>query len=221
MEKIKTSRNQKLKLAIYLALSVAFLSALTMPLSNKQSVNPNGTFIVEAGKKLNNELTGKDQQAEESKAAFNEAYTVFMSPRCMNCHPAGDVPLQGDDSHLHAQGVKRGQDGNGLYAMKCKNCHQDTDIAGDHMPPGHPNWRLPPATRRMVFEGKSAKELATTFKDMKSTGFKTMGEFIKHVEDDSLVKHSFTYGSRPPLSHEEFVAKIKEWIAKGAAIPDN
>ena len=36
-----------------------------------------------------------------------------MHPRCMNCHPSGDVPLQGDDSHLHVQNVKRGDDGQG------------------------------------------------------------------------------------------------------------
>jgi len=23
--------------------------------------------------------------------------------RCQNCHPAGDTPLQGDDSHVHLQ----------------------------------------------------------------------------------------------------------------------
>ncbi|RYG03681.1 MAG: hypothetical protein EOO02_07880, partial [Chitinophagaceae bacterium] len=37
----------------------------------------------------------------QSITAFGEVYKVLVSPRCMNCHPAGDVPLQGDDSHLH------------------------------------------------------------------------------------------------------------------------
>ena len=37
----------------------------------------------------------------------------------MNCHPSGDIPLQGDDSHLHTMLPKRGKDGKGLYAMKC------------------------------------------------------------------------------------------------------
>jgi hypothetical protein len=32
-----------------------------------------------------------------------------MSPRCMNCHPAGDVPLQGDDSHIHTMLPQRGK----------------------------------------------------------------------------------------------------------------
>lgn len=144
-----------------------------------------------------------------------------MHPRCMNCHPAGDVPLQGDDSHLHAQGVKRGLDGKGLYALKCKNCHQDTDLTGDNLPPGHPSWHLPPASRKMVFEGKTPRQLAMQFKDPKQTGFTSMSKFIHHVEDDGLVRHSFTYGVKPPLTHEEFVAKVKEWIEKGAVLPDN
>ena len=143
-----------------------------------------------------------------------------MHPRCMNCHPAGDVPLQGDDSHLHTQGVKRGKDGRGLYAMKCKNCHQDANLIGDNLPPGHPNWHLPPADRKMVFEGKSPRQLAMGFKDPKFTGFNTMDKFLHHIEHDSLVKNSFTYGVKPPLSHADFASKVREWIEKGAALPD-
>ena len=162
----------------------------------------------------------KKRLEAESKAAFIEAYKVFIHPRCMNCHPAGDVPLQGDDSRLHPQGVKRGKDGKGLYALKCKNCHQDEHIAGEHMPPGSVSWHLPPANLKMVFEGKSPKQLAMHFKDPKFTGFKTLDKMIEHVEKEPLVLNSWTYGTPPPRSHEEFVAKVKEWIEKGAAIPD-
>ena len=164
------------------------------------------------------EITKKREA--ESKAAFVDAYKVFMHPRCMNCHPAGDVPLQGDDSHLHTQGVQRGTDGKGLYAMKCSSCHQIANLDGDHLPPGHPNWHLPTAARPMVFEGKSPRQLAMSFKDAKFTGFKSMDQLIEHVEHDALVQHSFTYGNRPPLSHDDFVAKVKEWINKGAVLPD-
>src|SRR5882672_8754726 len=47
----------------------------------------------------------------ESVEAFMQVYKVLMSPRCMNCHPAGDQPLQGDDSHIHTMSVQRGKDG--------------------------------------------------------------------------------------------------------------
>src|SRR5262245_19353006 len=68
-----------------------------------------------------------------SRVAFKLAYTVFMHPRCMNCHPDGDIPLQGDDSHLHVQNVKRGHDGKGKFALKCANCHQLANLPGLNM----------------------------------------------------------------------------------------
>ena len=55
--------------------------------------------------------------AAASAKAFLEVHKVFTSPRCQNCHPAGDAPLQGDDSHLHLQNVKRGKDGHGVAAI--------------------------------------------------------------------------------------------------------
>ena len=35
-------------------------------------------------------------EAERSTALFNEMFVVIESPRCLNCHPVGDVPTQGD-----------------------------------------------------------------------------------------------------------------------------
>src|SRR5688572_7707842 len=61
-----------------------------------------------------NEIINKD--SIESVKAFMDVYKVLMSPRCMNCHPSGNIPLQGDDSHLHTMLPKRGKDGKGLYA---------------------------------------------------------------------------------------------------------
>jgi len=89
-----------------------------------------------------NEITNKD--SIESVKAFMDVYKVLMSPRCMNCHPSGDVPLQGDDNHLHTMLPQRGKDGKGIYAMKCGNCHQPTNLEGLNKPPGNPNWHLPP-----------------------------------------------------------------------------
>ena len=157
-----------------------------------------------------------------SQKAFLAAYKVLMSPRCMNCHPAGDIPLQGEDSHLHTQGVKRGLDGKGLYALKCANCHQPKNTAGVHMPPGNPNWHLPPASMKMVFEGKSPRELAAQLKDPKRNGNKTMAQLIDHVTNDKLVLGGWNPGdgrSLPPLSHAEFAKQFKEWIDKGAYLP--
>ena len=71
-----------------------------------------------------------------SVKAFKQVYTVLMSPRCMNCHPSGNIPLQGDDSHLHTMSPQRGIDGKGVYAMKCANCHQPTIRRGCMPHPG-------------------------------------------------------------------------------------
>lgn len=55
-----------------------------------------------------------------AKAAFAGAYKVFMHPRCLNCHPAGDSPLRGEDSQPHSGlRLNRGPDGKGLFTLKC------------------------------------------------------------------------------------------------------
>lgn len=157
-----------------------------------------------------------------AREAFLSAYTVLMHPRCMNCHPAGDIPLQGDDSHLHAQNVKRGPDGKGKYALKCANCHQATNLPGENMPPGTPNWHLPPPTMRLVFEGKSAGDLCRQLKNPRQNGGKTLEQLIHHVSEDKLVLWGWDPGNgraKPPLSHAEFAQKVREWVNKGAACP--
>jgi len=157
-----------------------------------------------------------------SKKAFLAAYKVLMSPRCMNCHPSGDIPLQGDDSHLHTQGVKRGLDGKGVYALKCANCHQPQNTPGLNMPPGNPKWHLPPANMKMVFQGKSPHELAAQLKDPNRNGNKTLDQLIDHVTNDQLVLGGWNPGDGrklPPLSHADFAKNFKAWIDKGAYLP--
>jgi hypothetical protein len=186
-----------------MALSVAALSSAALAFPNHEAAAAND-----------------DDGARE---AFRAAYKVFMHPRCLNCHPAGDVPLQGDDSRLHVQNVKRGPDGKGLYALKCANCHQHTNLPGENMPPGNPNWHLPPAKMPMVFQGKSPGELARQFKDPKQNGGKTLEQLLHHVTEDKLVLWGWDPGNgrtKPPLSHDEFARRMREWIEKGAPIPE-
>ena len=157
-----------------------------------------------------------------SAKAFLQVYRVLMNPACMNCHPAGDIPLQGTDSHLHTMGVKRGIDGKGVTTMKCANCHQATNLPGLHMPPGNPNWHLPPANMKMIFEGKSPRQLAKQLLDPKLNGGKSKADLIKHASEDQLVAGSWNHGegkSVPPISHAEFARQFKLWIDKGAYLP--
>jgi len=156
-----------------------------------------------------------------SVTAFMKVYDVLMSPRCMNCHPGGDIPLQGDDSHLHTMSPIRGKDGKGVYAMKCSNCHQPTNSPGLNTPPGNPKWALPPADMKMVFEGKSPRELALQIMDYKRNGHKNKAQLIEHARD-TLVKAGWNMGEGrkpPPLSYKEFVSAWDEWIKKGGIAP--
>jgi hypothetical protein len=156
-----------------------------------------------------------------SVKAFASVYKVLMSPRCMNCHPAGDIPLQGDDNHLHTMAPRRGTDGKGIYAMKCANCHQPTNTPGLHTPPGNPDWHLPPATMRMVFQGRTPQQLARQLIDPKLNGGKTMEKLLEHA-DDGLVLAGWNPGegrTLPPLSHAEFKKAWTTWLKTGAYAP--
>jgi hypothetical protein len=166
-------------------------------------------------------VAAKDSVA--SVKAFMEVYKVLMSPRCMNCHPAGDVPLNGDDNHLHNMTPQRGKDGKGLNAMKCSNCHQSTNVAGLNQPPGHPDWHLPPANMKMVFEGRTANQLAKQLVNPKTNGNKTIQQLIAHA-DDGLVKAGWNPGegrTLPPMSHAQFKKAWITWIKTGAYAPSS
>jgi mono/diheme cytochrome c family protein len=176
-----------------------------------------------SGAPAKTKATPEAQDDAAARAAFLAAYPVFMHPRCMNCHPSGDEPLQGDDSHPHAQNVKRGPDGKGLYALKCANCHQDANLPGENMPPGNPNWHLPPPTMRMVFQGKTPSELARQLKDPRLNGGRSLEQIVQHVSADKLVMAAWNPGdgrTLPPLSHDEFARKVREWADNGAAAPE-
>src|SRR6266581_8997164 len=161
--------------------------------------------------------------AAASAKAFLEVHKVFTSPRCQNCHPAGDAPLQGDDSHVHLQNVKRGKDGHGVSAMRCDTCHQSTNLPGAHMPPGNPRWSLPPAEHKMIFVGRTPAELCRQLKDPKQTGGRSLAQLLEHVSTDPLVGWAWDPGTGralPPLSRAETTSQMKTWIDGAAACPE-
>src|SRR5713226_444525 len=160
--------------------------------------------------------------ANASREAFLLVYKVFTSPRCQNCHPAGDSPLRGGGSHVHLQNVKRGKDGLGVYGMRCNTCHQTSNVSGEHMPPGNPKWSLPAPEHKMIIVGRSPAELCRQLKDPKQTGGRPLQQLLEHVSSDDLVGWAWDPGAGrtpPPLSRAETVAQMKNWIAGGAACP--
>lgn len=157
------------------------------------------------------------QDSVVSTTAFLKVYDVLMSPRCMNCHPAGDIPLVGDASEEHGQGVTRGKKGN-----NCSGCHTDEFIDGVSMAPAAPNWRMPPANMKMIFQGKTPRQLAAQLLDSTTNGKKTAADLIKHVKEDGLVLYGWNPGDGrtvPPLTHAEFVKQFELWINNGAFLP--
>ncbi len=164
----------------------------------------------------------QSSKAGTAQAAFLRAWTVFDSPRCRNCHPADDAPLQGDDGHVHIQNVKRGADGRGLYGMTCHTCHQDANLPGANMPPGNPKWSLPPAKMKMIIQGETPGQFCRQLKDPAKNGNRTLAQIIEHVSQDDLVGWGWNPGdgrTLPPLNRPDFVAAMQQWVDNGAACP--
>jgi hypothetical protein len=155
-------------------------------------------------------------------AAFETIRGVLQSPRCVNCHPAGDTPLQGDDSHLHEPPILRGPQGRGVAGLSCSACHGKQNLPpsyGPHSPPGvSTDWRLPPADHRLVFWGLDSKTLCEQIKDPKRNGGKGLPELTHHMTEDALTLWGWApgYGRKPvQVSHDEFVRAFKTWADAG------
>lgn len=169
---------------------------------------------------------GKEEQKNErddaaAADAFEAIIPVLHHPRCMNCHSMGDFPRQGDDSHRHTMQVRRGLDGNGALAVKCSACHQDHNLQGLRVPPGAPDWHLPSPAAPMIWEGLNDHQLCELFKDPKQNGNRNVDQIVEHMSTP-LVLWGWNPGEgRTPVSMPEaqFLAKVKEWAANGAACP--
>ena len=207
-------KNATIILVLFVIVLTAVAMAPILQLQNETDLSNETEFVGEM-------LAMPKKDSVKSVKAFMDVYKVLMSPRCMNCHPAGDVPLQGDDSHLHTMLPRRGKEGKGLYAMKCMNCHQPTNTAGLNAPPGNPEWHLPPADMQMVFQGKTAHELAKQIVDPKLNGHKNLNQLIEHASD-TLVLWGWNPGegrTKPPLTYDEFKKAWITWIETGAYAP--
>jgi hypothetical protein len=160
-----------------------------------------------------------EDTAERSAAMFTELGKVLTHPRCVNCHPAGDHPHQGE-GRPHQPPVARGADGHGLPAMRCSNCHQSANFEPARMP-GHPEWHLAP--REMAWEGKTLAEICAQIKDPKRNGGRKVEELVHHIGEDTLVGWAWSpgYGRRPaPGTQKQAGALVEAWIKTGAACPN-
>jgi len=153
---------------------------------------------------------------------FSAFVPVLRHPRCMNCHSTGDFPRQGDDGHPHTMNVRRGDAGRGVTAERCSTCHQDHNLVGGHLPPGAPNWGLPPASTPMIWQGLTDAQLCRSIKDPKQNRSRNLDQLVEHLTEDKLVMWGWNPGEGRtpiPMPHDEFAAKVKQWQAAGAPCP--
>ncbi len=158
-------------------------------------------------------------QTDRSRALFVEAGRVLQHPRCLNCHPAGDRPSQGEDQHPHSPLVVRGLDDKGAIALRCATCHQATNFAPSGVP-GHPLWHLAP--REMAWQGKSFGEICEQIKDPRRNGGKTLTQIHEHLAHDTLVGWAWAPGGTrepAPGTQAQLGALIAAWIETGTACP--
>jgi isoquinoline 1-oxidoreductase beta subunit len=162
--------------------------------------------------------------ARAAEGPFETVRAVLQHPRCQNCHIPGDAPLQLDEGRPHALGVLRGPDGKGAPGLPCSTCHaaaNPPESYGAHMPPGAPDWQLPPPDRRMVFIGLGAAALCQSLKDGRMNGGRSLAELLGHL-DTPLVRWGWSpgVGRKPvPVPYDDFIARFKEWMAAGAPCP--
>jgi hypothetical protein len=160
--------------------------------------------------------------AARDGSLFTALVPVLRHPRCMNCHSTGDFPRQGDDGHPHAMNVRRGAEGHGVTAEKCTTCHQDHNLAGAHLPPGAPNWGLPPTSTPMIWQGLTDGQICQSIKDPRRNKNRNLDQLVEHLTEDKLVMWAWNPGegrTAVPMSHNEFAAKVKQWQAAGAPCP--
>ena len=160
--------------------------------------------------------------ASDQGALFTAFVPVLRHPRCMNCHSNGDFPRQGDDENPHAMNVRRGPDGHGVTAEKCSTCHQDHNLVGAHLPPGAPNWGLPPASTPMIWQGLTDSQICQSIKDPKQNKNRNIEQLVAHLTEDKLVMWGWNPGDGRtpiPMPHDEFASKVRAWQAAGAPCP--
>lgn len=161
---------------------------------------------------------------QRSWALFEEAGKVIQHPRCVNCHPATERPLQTMAMHPHQPPVVRGEGGMGMPGMTCNTCHgaANVDVVGQAETlksiPGNAAWHLAPI--EMAWEGKTLGEICRQIKDPERNGGKTLAEITEHMSHDSLVGWGWQPGAgREPVpgSQAVFGELIAAWVESGAA----
>jgi hypothetical protein len=158
--------------------------------------------------------------AQDGARLFTEKIApVLEHPRCMNCHPRGDFPRQGDERRRHDFGVVRGPQDKGAPGLPCSTCHQAGNQAASGVP-GAEHWQLAP--RSMAWEGLSTAELCRALKDRKLNGNRDLAGLVEHMNADALVHWGWAPGggrAPVPVPRPEFMAAVAQWAKLGGPCP--
>ncbi len=187
--------------------SALLLEANAAPAENGMELRPAADFANIANRRA------------RSIALFQEAGKVITSPRCLNCHPATERPLQNDNMRPHEPPVKRGAGGMGMPGMRCFTCHGSANFDPGRVP-GNPRWLLAPA--EMAWVGKSLGQICGQIKDPRVNGQKSMKDLVEHMAHDELVGWGWNPGAGrtpAPGTQEEFVKLVQAWVDTGEECP--
>jgi len=91
-----------------------------------------------------------------------------------------------------------------------------------HLPPGAPNWSLPPASTPMIWQGLTDAQICESIKDRKQNRNRNLDQLVEHLTEDKLVTWAWNPGegrTPVPMQHDEFSARVKQWRAAGAPCP--
>ena len=204
--------------------ATALAAALSLPAFAQDAAAP-------ATETASEELRGPDafsdisDEGERSAAIFTEMGKVLTHPRCLNCHPKGDSPTQGDDMHMHMPPVVRGDADFGAPGMTCNTCHgtenyETVGTGGIESIPGHEPWNLAPA--EMAWVDVSLGEICAQLKDPARNGNRDLEAIHEHNATDGLVGWGWEPGkgrTPAPGSQEIFGELTRAWIDTGAACP--
>ena len=156
-----------------------------------------------------------------SRAVFTELGKVITHPRCVNCHAAHDMPLQGDDMVPHQPPVHRGEFDMGKPGMYCTTCHagDNAKVSKDWSMPGHAPWKMAPASQ--VWQDKSLREICEQLKDPERAHM-TLEEVVTHFAEDGLVGWGWHPGegrSKAPGDQKTTGELARAWVDSGAHCP--
>jgi hypothetical protein len=211
------TRNRKARLGQFAARGK--IAAAFVLLSSALAVAPS------SGEPLKSpaEFASIANRTERSRAIFGEIGKLVTHPRCMNCHPAGDHPLQGDDQHEHMPPVWRGETGH--LETNCAGCHTERNVtlheaASYKSIPGNPRWGVAPLS--MAWQNKSLGEICRQLKDVNLNGGRDLALLQEHIAKDDLVAHGWDPGEGrepAPGSQEAAGQLVQAWIDSGAECP--